>query len=451
MTPGSGSTDFDFFVPFGNRVLFATIEQGETILWYYAGKITDPLRIGNVGTGRELVSSHQVSDKVVLQLRTIGNGDEIWVTDGSEAGTQLLVNGIQLVAWYPTTNGLYWQQSVDGSTPELWATDGSRVGTALIHHGKVSDFQESPSGPYFVSADRLYRRSGFDSPMLLLQASDIDIVDVNETHSLIATSDGHTLFSHVSGQPSELSDPEFNRVSHLATSDREFYFYSKEANPSVPPAVAFQGNDEYHFWKFHGNQLVFIGEWSTPELTDWQSIQNETPYDGASWVQDAWMIQDHIVVDVNTLFNDLVDSGFRALISLDTRDVLLPEYFAAAGEEFSMVTLQDPQVSSTYRWDLDSDGVFDDGQGVELAIGWQELLGFAAGRTEIPIRLQIRTSFDDRIASVHLLSRIRIGIPGDATGDGAVTFADFLVLSANFNRDGTDRTTGDFSQDGVTT
>lgn len=46
---------------------------------------------------------------------------------------------------------------------------------------------------------------------------------------------------------------------------------------------------------------------------------------------------------------------------------------------------------------------------------------------------------------------IVIGVPGDANGDQAVTFEDFLILSANFGQSETDVMTGDFTGDNKTT
>ncbi len=100
----------------------------------------------NHDTGRESSSPHHflvLGERVVFIAQEPGTGNEVWASDGTPAGTELLrdacpgfcSSGAELLG---AESGLaWWAASPDEHTDEenLWRTDGTRAGTAAVLAG----------------------------------------------------------------------------------------------------------------------------------------------------------------------------------------------------------------------------------------------------------------------------------------------------------------------------
>jgi ELWxxDGT repeat protein len=119
-------------------------------------------------------------DKLFFTMDDSTHGEEPWITDGTPNGTQLLkdidTNGTQGSApwgYTPFNNKLYfWAQDLNGGPlhPEIWETDGTTNGTKLF----ANTFPMGSTDPdnIGVLGDKLYFTSCDTSRSLILWKSD---------------------------------------------------------------------------------------------------------------------------------------------------------------------------------------------------------------------------------------------------------------------------------------
>jgi ELWxxDGT repeat protein len=113
------------------------------------------------------------NDKVFFSAFTSANGQELWVTDGTEAGTQLVKDinpgrdgsfgaGSSSLKDYFVFNGKLFFTADNGTTgQELWVTDGTTAGTQLvkdIRPGTASSTESPSYSPleFTIFNDRLF-------------------------------------------------------------------------------------------------------------------------------------------------------------------------------------------------------------------------------------------------------------------------------------------------------
>lgn len=98
-----------------------------------------------------------------------------------------------------------------------------------------------------------------------------------------------------------------------------------------------------------------------------------------------------------------------------------------------------------FSWDLDNDGVFGDRHGRSVGLNREALQQFGLikpGTYPIAVRVSDRTTDFIQTSSIEFLPAA-----GDVNLDGEVTFADFVILSANFGSKDADRSEGDLDGD----
>ena len=105
-----------------------------------------------------------VNDKVVFDAIDGVNGRELWVTDGTEAGTNILkdirpgTNSSHPDGYYSNGNLVYFTALTGNDGRELFVTDGTELGTILL-----SDFSEhhaSVSQGFFLGEDFFFNHGG---------------------------------------------------------------------------------------------------------------------------------------------------------------------------------------------------------------------------------------------------------------------------------------------------
>ena len=148
-------------------------------LWYANGATTDIVK--DIYPGGDTSSSMNfMLFGSYLYFRAVDptSGEELWRTDGTEAGTTLVKNinptgNSNLWGFYPHDGYLYFSAN-DGTTGvELWRTDGTEAGTQLVENLADGDDSSSPDTGvslgdflYFSAYDQVndaryvYRTSG---------------------------------------------------------------------------------------------------------------------------------------------------------------------------------------------------------------------------------------------------------------------------------------------------
>jgi ELWxxDGT repeat protein len=143
--PGGGGTS-DFFPLNVNGILYFTGDDGihGKELWKSDGTAAGTVMVKdiNVGTGRGVTGNlFNVNGVVYFSGYDVGHGSELWKSDGTEAGTVLVKdvlpgsdNGVFLYSSEGVAaNGIFFFQAGDGvNGRELWKSDGTEAGTVMI-------------------------------------------------------------------------------------------------------------------------------------------------------------------------------------------------------------------------------------------------------------------------------------------------------------------------------
>lgn len=167
--PGADGANPTNFFPYQGKLLFrADSAEAGVELWISDGTAEGTYQVRDINTDPGLSTGNSnpdnftlYQDSVYFKARAAGLGDELWVTDGTEAGTRL-VKDIQVGTGnanpfdFVVFNDLMYFTANDGVvSSELWSSDGSADGTQL-----VIDIQpgNSPGNPNFktVVGDRIY-------------------------------------------------------------------------------------------------------------------------------------------------------------------------------------------------------------------------------------------------------------------------------------------------------
>ncbi|MBL7682150.1 MAG: T9SS type A sorting domain-containing protein [Flavipsychrobacter sp.] len=129
----------------GSKLVFAA-DNGTTgeELWVSDGTAAGTTLLKDIYTGSN--SSNPLADgwaivgsKLIFSARTLTNGNEVWVTDGTTAGTTLLkdINSGGATSYpgaFVQYNGKVYFGADDGvNGVKLWVTDGTASGTQLIN------------------------------------------------------------------------------------------------------------------------------------------------------------------------------------------------------------------------------------------------------------------------------------------------------------------------------
>jgi ELWxxDGT repeat protein len=151
------------FTKFGDAIYFLGVRQGEPLTLWKADAVTG-----------DFVAVHQIPGQLYsTAIWKVGDamlftaGDELWRSDGTEAGTVMVRDGlpapecINLQNFVVGDGLLYWYGHA-GNVPELWRSDGTAAGTFRL--GKLMEagscrprhFHYSDGRLYFAGRDDLY-------------------------------------------------------------------------------------------------------------------------------------------------------------------------------------------------------------------------------------------------------------------------------------------------------
>ncbi|RYZ52871.1 MAG: hypothetical protein EOO14_16180 [Chitinophagaceae bacterium] len=154
INPGNPSSEISTYTLFNNQVFFAAKTAAHGVeLWKTDGttdgtQLVKDIRTGtpsslNVSSGLGTVnifSTYALNGKLLFMANDGVHGEEIWVTDGTEAGTSLLkdINDVGdfpfifLFGGVKVGNRLIFTAYQLGTGAELWETDGTTAGTKIF-------------------------------------------------------------------------------------------------------------------------------------------------------------------------------------------------------------------------------------------------------------------------------------------------------------------------------
>jgi ELWxxDGT repeat protein len=148
ITAASGMLEPEALSSAGGRLYFAARRSsdptGPLLPWVSDGTDAGTTPLADVALGQDLfapldpVPFTELGDRVFFAAADAAHGEELWITDGTPAGTRLvrdIARGVlgsyprSLVAW---RGRLYFRARDALHGMELWTSDGSRKGTRLV-------------------------------------------------------------------------------------------------------------------------------------------------------------------------------------------------------------------------------------------------------------------------------------------------------------------------------
>jgi LPXTG-motif cell wall-anchored protein len=163
----NGDSNADYFVPMGNGKMLFRIDDGTVPshrkLWFSDGTVAGTRQLTNSYTLGNVAGGWSASPEYILYLPSTGkayfrgwditNGYELWVTDGTVAGTQVLKNINPLGDSTPEAMTVVGDRIImrafDGSHgQEPWISDGTAAGTIAL--GDVNTVGASSDPNWFT-------------------------------------------------------------------------------------------------------------------------------------------------------------------------------------------------------------------------------------------------------------------------------------------------------------
>ena len=319
-----------------NNKLYFSADNGETgqELWVSDGttegtqllKDINPGDEGSDGRGNNNRHFTEVNDKLYFTADDDKNGKELWVTDGTTEGTQLLKDidpsTSDSKGSYPGdltefNNKLYFRAGDDETGYELWVSDGTTKGTQLLkdlYPGSSSGFRPSPynSFPedftefnnklYFTAADdkngkELWVTDGTaENTQLLKDIAPADLTELNgklyfsagdETGNELWVTDGTTKGTQLVKDIYPGSTYYPRNYTHYVGEPENYSGFYKVNSSSPRNSIEFDG------------KLYFTAKSSK----DGKKIGNEL------WVTDGTTEGTQLVKDINSNNDSNIDSS----------------------------------------------------------------------------------------------------------------------------------------------
>ena len=182
-SPSSGgSSNASQFTMVGDAIYFQTVSYSSGALWKWTE--TDGVKLVKSTTYTEPFGPMiALGDKLLFQAQLDTRGKELWITDGTAAGTTLVKDIYAFGSSTPvpgvTAGGKTFFSAFDSDHGrELWVTDGTEAGTLLL---KDLDGAASSSSPmnftaaggkvYFNALDKLWVSDGTEFGTIALASS----------------------------------------------------------------------------------------------------------------------------------------------------------------------------------------------------------------------------------------------------------------------------------------
>ena len=171
LDPGTGFSAPWKFINYNGKMLFnATTTAAGSELWISDGTVAGTQMMKDIyagSTGSTPGSFYELNGKILFSAASNGSGQELWITDGTSAGTQLLkdiypgpLSSSTLANAVVLNSKLYFAATDATYGEELWVTDGTNAGTQLLKDINPGIGSSSPYKPtvyngkiYFTAID----------------------------------------------------------------------------------------------------------------------------------------------------------------------------------------------------------------------------------------------------------------------------------------------------------
>lgn len=463
-----------WFTEYKGELYFAARTQNSgSELWKSDGTESGTQRVVDIFDGPGSAFPNELTvfkDEIYFAASVSENDHELWKTDGTAAGTVLVrdinqgegnSNPGSFSGFYEFNDHLYFNADDGVHGVELWRTDGTPAGTELVFDAET-DGDSYPFNFFEFKGDLYFEAEAIDN-------------EFNQWHSFLHRVDGQTGIAEVAvNMPIKFNQPILIAGDHLYFSalraDVGFELFrsdgtdagttlvfdvhtgASDANPrnmtKFGDKIVFTagGSREldiliHNLWITDGTLLgtkQVSGEQVEPDgnLTEYQGEIYYSAFD----VDTGWELYrtdgtpegTSIVQDINTAD---ADSNAKAQIVFEDQ-LLFTATNTASGYEI-------------WTWDGETATMTD--------------TGFGAGDfTPEPASFEFMKFGNDLVflaqnpfegEELHIIRGSGIvqpeRLPGDADEDGIVAFPDFLALSANFGSQNATWELGDFDGDGV--
>lgn len=181
---------------YNNEVYFAATTGDGDELWKTDGTEAGTVQVKDIWEGEESSFPQFLTvfkDELYFRAGDEFNGDELWKTDGTEEGTELVVdinlgeNGSFPAFLYVVNDDVLLMSAVeDGFGPELYKTDGTEQGTELVKDIHVEEgfgsfpesFFEFNGETYFIAADAVTAEGNLSSHLFKTDGTEAGTVRV---------------------------------------------------------------------------------------------------------------------------------------------------------------------------------------------------------------------------------------------------------------------------------
>ena len=137
--PGSGGGSFYYPVVMGNKLYWASYNGFSYDLWVSDGTPAGT-KVFYSGLRARWYYPLAFGNKIIFRGCTKANGCEPWVTDGTKAGTKMLIDvrpgSASGSMYFPVIMGgkVYWSSGT-GATYNIYVSDGTSAGTKVLYSG----------------------------------------------------------------------------------------------------------------------------------------------------------------------------------------------------------------------------------------------------------------------------------------------------------------------------
>ena len=150
----NGDSSPESIVNLNDKLIFAAKDDSNgKELWISDGTEGGTSMLLDINTGSNDSNPSQLTvlgDKVIFTAEDAVNGNEVWVTDGTTAGTLMLKdintgsNGSYAFEFFQYNSKLLFRADDGVNGTELWATDGTPGGTAMVKDVRPGEFGGNP-------------------------------------------------------------------------------------------------------------------------------------------------------------------------------------------------------------------------------------------------------------------------------------------------------------------
>ena len=255
-----GREDIRDLVSFHNRIYFSTGDE----LWVTGGEVADTAQVMSVGQGKELRNLTAVDNKLFFSA----GRDELWVSDGSKAGSARLFTASEIRDLTVVNDKLYFE-----AEDQLWMSDGTELGTQLLegNFGKFRILVATKDQLFLSAEDRtLWRTDGTDQGTYQLSGAD---------NVQLATVVGDRIFYLAGGRPS------MSPRGKLWVSDGTVEGTHQLTDFDIQPSGNRHGCGRVE-WLAAGDSLYFLARDEERNDALWMSDGTK---DGTVRLKDGWL------------------------------------------------------------------------------------------------------------------------------------------------------------------